>query len=97
MGVEMICKMVQVAVSEILPDVVAIIRDVADKPPHGIIHKRIEAKICDIQGFLVWDYIVWNEITFDDEYGNIISFFNSISDKETKKVWNQLVDRYGIN
>ena len=96
MDVAMVLKVVQMAISEILPDVMVVLRDLGEKPPHGIIHDRAEAKIGDMRGFLVWDYIVWNEITFDDEYGNIISFFNSISDKETKNVWNQLVAKYGI-
>ena len=85
-------KAVQVAIALILPDAIAILRE----KPHGIIHKRAEAKMNGIRGFLVWDYIFWNEITFDDMDGNIISFFNSVSDKKTKAVWNQLVDEYGI-
>ena len=97
MDVAMVLKVVQMAISEILPDVMVVLRDLGEKPPHGIIHDRAEAKIGDIQGFLIWDYIVWNEITFDDEYGHVISFFNSVSDKETKKAWDKLVAKYGIN
>lgn len=39
---------------------------------------------------------MYNEITFDDAEGNIISLFTSISDKATKAEWNRLVDEYGI-
>lgn len=63
---------------------------------HGIIHKRAPAEINGKKGFLVWDYIIWNEITFDDENGNIISFFNSIHDDKTEVMWDQLVSKYGI-
>lgn len=63
---------------------------------HGFIHKTAEAEIGGIRGLLVWDYIVYNEITFDDAEGNIISLFTSISDKATKAEWNRLVDEYGI-
>ena len=63
---------------------------------HGFIHKTTEAEIGGIRGRLVWDYIVYNEITFDDAEGNIISLFTSISDKETKAEWNRLVDEFGI-
>ena len=64
---------------------------------HGFIHKRVEAEINGIHGFLVWDYIAYNEITFDDDKGNVMSFFTSISDKETEARWNELIDMYGIN
>ncbi len=64
---------------------------------HGFIHKRTEAEINGIKGFLVWDFIVYNEITFDDAEGNIMSFFTSISDAETEAEWNRLVKKYGVN
>lgn len=63
---------------------------------HGFIHKTTEAEIGGIRGRLVWDYIVYNEITFDDEYGHIISLFTGL-DKATKAEWNRLVDEYAIN
>lgn len=63
---------------------------------HGVVHKRAEAEINGIRGFLVWDFIAYNEITFDDAEGNIISFFTSISDDKTETEWNRLVVKYGI-
>ena len=65
------------------------------KRMHGIIHKRTTAEINGVKGFLVWDYIIWNEITFDDMEGNIISLFSSISDRDTQKVWEELSEKYG--
>ena len=64
---------------------------------HGFVHKRAEAEINGIRGFLVWDFIVYNEITFDDAEGNIMSFFTSMSDDETEVEWNRLVRKYGVN
>lgn len=64
---------------------------------HGLIHKRVEAEINGIHGFLVWDFVIYNEITFDDIEGNIISFFTSTSDDETEAEWSQLVKKYGVN
>ena len=64
---------------------------------HGFVHKRAEAEINGIRGFLVWDFIVYNEITFDDSEGNIMSFFTSMSDDETEAEWNRLVRKYGVN
>lgn len=64
---------------------------------HGFVHKRAEAEINGIRGFLVWDFIVYNEITFDDIEGNIMSFFTSTSDDKTEVEWNRLVRKYGVN
>lgn len=64
---------------------------------HGFVHKRAEAEINGIRGFLVWDFIVYNEITFDDTEGNIMSFFTSTSDDKTEVEWNRLVRKYGVN
>ena len=34
-------------------------------------------------GFLIWDYIIFNELTFiDDESGNITSLYTTFSDME---------------
>lgn len=62
---------------------------------HGIIHERVPAEINDTKGFLVWDYILFNEITFDDMQGNIYSLFKSWSDDETQKKWDELEKKYG--
>lgn len=62
----------------------------------GIIHKRVNAEIYGVRGRLVWDYIVYNEISFDDLDGDVISLFTSISDKKTEVEWNRLVNKYGI-
>lgn len=63
---------------------------------HGIVHESVPAEINGKKGFLVWDFIVWNEITFDDEDGNIMSLFNSVSDDETKAKWNEFVSKFGV-
>lgn len=63
---------------------------------YGFVHDRKEAEINGIRGFLVWDSILYNEITFDDMEGNIMSFFTSFSDDETKAKWDELVAEYGI-
>jgi len=84
------------------PEVIELLRDVIGPAVtyisrmHGIVHKRTTAEINGVKGFLVWDYIIYNEITFDDVNGNIYSFFSSISDKETEDEWNKLVEKYGI-
>lgn len=63
---------------------------------HGFIHDSVPARFGDKTGRLVWDYILYNEITFDSEDGKIINLFTSLSDAETKKRWDVLVDKYGL-
>lgn len=43
------------------------------------------AEINGAKGFLIWDYIIYNEITFKDMNDNIYSLFSSVSDDETEK------------
>ena len=57
---------------------------------------RVEAGFNGVKGFLVWDFIIYNEITFDDMDGHIYSFFSSISDEETEAEWNKLVSKYSM-
>ncbi len=63
---------------------------------YRFIHRRAPAEINGIKGFFVWDYILYNEITFEDTDGEMFSFFTSFSDKETEAQWNELIEKYGI-
>ena len=63
---------------------------------YGIVDRRTPAKINNVLGYLVWDYIIYNEITFEDMNGNQFSFFTSISDEKTEREWDRLVKKYGI-
>ena len=63
---------------------------------HGFIHDSIPARFGEKNGRLVWDYILYNEITFDSDDGKIISLFTSPSDAETKKRWDILANKYGV-
>ena len=81
-------------IKEVIPVAKLAVREASKL--HGIVYKREPAEVNGIRGCLVWDYILLNEITFDDVDGNIISFFTSISDKETAVRWDQLVSEYGI-
>ena len=86
MGKELVLRLL----SEVLPVVKEIFR------AHGFVHKRETVEINGAKGFLVWDFIIYNEITFDDMDGNCYSFFTSVSDEETEEKWNELVVKYGI-
>lgn len=63
---------------------------------YGNIHRKVEAEINGKEGFLIWDSILFNEITFLSNDGEINSLFRSGSDKKTEEIWNDLVRKYGV-
>ncbi|MBE6911095.1 MAG: hypothetical protein E7473_01080 [Ruminococcaceae bacterium] len=63
---------------------------------YGFIHKTASINFKGKKGRLVWDYILWNELTFEDlETGLKYSLGQSASDKKTEQMFNQLVELYG--
>lgn len=63
---------------------------------YGIIHKTAAAEMHGTKGYLYWDYVLYNEITFKDINGKIVSLYTSFSDKKTENAWNELVKKYGV-
>ncbi|MDD3021250.1 MAG: hypothetical protein PHX61_09805 [Alphaproteobacteria bacterium] len=64
--------------------------------PFGIVRDTSEIRYMGKTGLLVWDYIVWNELTFvDAETKTKQSLFTSIHDDETKQKFDALVHKYG--
>lgn len=69
----------------------------SQKDKYGIIHKQAFINYRGRKGRLVWDYILINELTFEDsETGEQYSLGKSISDKKTEEMFNELVERFGI-
>lgn len=66
------------------------------KKTNMIIEKQTEAEINGVRGFLIWDYLIYNEISFDASDGTVLSFYSGLSDEKTKAEWNRLVERYGL-
>lgn len=67
------------------------------KGKYGIIHKQAFINYMGVEGRLVWDYILLNELTFEERAtGKQYSLGVSPSDKKTEEMFNDLVDRYGI-
>lgn len=63
----------------------------------GFIHKAEPIKYGEKFGFLVWDYILYNEITFISVDKEIIQrLFTSISDDVTENEFNVLVQKFKI-
>ena len=83
-------------VLELIREVLPVVIKKLGKPVYGIVHKREEVEINGVKGFLVWDYIIWNEITFEDMDGNYFSFLTSASDEKTEETWNELVAKYRV-
>ena len=77
-----------------LSEVISSVEIITNIP--GIVHKRKRVTINGVDGFLVWDYLLYNEISFEDMNGNWYSFYTSFSDKKTKKKWKKLKKEYGI-
>lgn len=69
----------------------------AARTTNMIVEKRTEAVINGVCGFLVWDYLIYNEISFDAPDGSVLSFYSGLSDEKTKAEWNRLVDKYGLH
>ena len=64
--------------------------------PYGIIHKSALITYGGKKGRLVWDYILWNELTFEDlETGEKYSLANGFSDKEIETRFDELVNQFG--
>lgn len=71
----------------------------------GFIEKKAKVNIDGVPGKLVWDYILWNDITFETkmkkngEMGKKKKqyvLYSSWSDKKTKKKWKKLIAEYGV-
>ena len=74
-----------------------ILKWIADKAPFGIVHKTAPIMINGEKGLLVWDFLLWNELTFVDQATKSKqSLFNSASDKKTQAEFDRLVSKYGI-
>ena len=77
--------------------VIDLLKWIEEKKPFGIVHDT--APICygGEDGLLVWDFIIWNELTFVDKKTKTKqSLFNDMSDKRTKEKFDELVSKYGI-
>lgn len=61
---------------------------------YGSIRGRTPAAIDGKNGYLIWDHMIWNEITFETDEGKMYSFFTSKSNEETEKVWKALAKKY---
>lgn len=67
------------------------------RPTFGFIHRTEPIKYGEELGFLVWDYILYNEITFISIDKKIVQrLFTSTSNKETEEKFNKLVKQFKL-
>lgn len=70
---------------------------IKEEKPFGFIEKTAPINFNGKNGLLVWDYVVWNELTFvDSETKTKTSLYTNISDKATKEQFDELVEKYGV-
>lgn len=61
----------------------------------GIIYKACDIVMDGSKGYLVWDYIVYNEISFvNEKTRETKSLYQSISDSKTEKEFERLLKKY---
>jgi hypothetical protein len=54
---------------------------------YGAAHKSTPVTMNGEKGFLIWDYIVFNELTFlNHNTGKIVSLYTSFSDESVKYI-----------
>ena len=62
---------------------------------YGIVHKSTPAVMNGDKGFLIWDYILYNELTFlNSETGDITSLYHSFSDGKMEDRFNEFAKKY---
>ena len=82
-------------VSGIVSDVVVdIIKSVSKQ--FGFIEDSHPVNMNGRDGFIIWDYILYNEITFVDSADKShTSLYTSFSDTKTRNKFNELVEKFG--
>ena len=82
---------------EMIKNNIPTIPEVIRSKPYGVVHDSVFVNIDGQKGRIVWDYIIWNELTFEKENtGEKISLFSSMSDDETQKKFDEYKKQYGV-
>ena len=61
-----------------------------------IVHDSAFACIDGKKGRIVWDYLLYNELTFETEDGEKYSMYSGHNDEETRAKFDCLISKYGI-
>ena len=69
---------------------------IAETKPYGIIHKTHPITFEGRPGNLVWDYILYNELTFEDrETKEKMRLAIKLNDKDMEDLFNRIVEADG--
>ena len=67
---------------------------------YGFIEKKAKVNIDGVPGKLIWDYILWNDITFERKGKNgkkkQYALYTGLSHGKAKKKWKKLIKEYGV-
>lgn len=61
----------------------------------GVIHRSEAITMNGVEGYLIWDYVIYNELTFvNGKTGEHTSLFTSFSDRETAQRFDEYVSKH---
>lgn len=72
---------------------------------YGFIEKKAKVNIDGVPGKLVWNYVLWHDITFETKMkknGKMgkkkkqYELYTGLSRKKAKKKWKKLIAEYGV-
>ena len=67
---------------------------------YGFIEKTAKVNIDGVPGKLIWDYILWNDITFETKgkkgKTKQYALYTGLSYGKAKKKWKKLKKKYGV-
>ena len=85
------------SVLDFLNNAGVVVNEVIENKPYGIVHDSAFVEINGVKGRIVWDYIIFNELTFEEsETEKKLSLFTSANDEETRTKFEEYVKKYGI-
>lgn len=86
--------------TEAVKAAVTMVKDLLDRAERGqgIVHMANPARVGSNEGFIVWDYLIYNEVYFiaNDPKMRIQSFVRTASDATAQQAFDEQVNRYGI-
>ncbi|MBR4733654.1 MAG: hypothetical protein IK081_12890 [Lachnospiraceae bacterium] len=79
---------------EILDQIIT--KEKNEKRPYAVVCRRDLINYKGNRGYLVWDFLMYNELTFEEyETGCQVSLASRYDDKKMERVFNGIVERYG--
>ena len=65
---------------------------------YGTIYKATPASMSNNKGYLIWDFLIYNELTFlNAETGKILSLYHSVLDEKMEIMYYEFAEKYGLS